>query len=116
MRTTSSARLASRRRISPAPSQRSSARSSSSRGTAGRGTASAASAFERVLAFAPRNPSLLYNTACAYALAGEGAKALDLLERAVGEGYRDKAGLMADPDLESVRGDPRFAEIVKRLG
>jgi len=77
--------------------------------------AKAASSFEHVLPFAPKNPTLLYNTACAYALAGDKTKGIDLLDRAVAEGFKDKAGLMNDPDLASVRADPRFAEIVKRV-
>ena len=76
----------------------------------------AASSFERVLPFAPRNPTLLYNTACAYSLAGNADKAIEMLDRAVTAGYKDKSGLTADPDLGSVRGDPRFAEILKKLG
>jgi len=78
--------------------------------------AKAAAGFEHVLPYAPTDPTLLYNAACAYALAGDAAKAIDLLDRAVASGYKDKAGMMADPDLASVRGNPRFAEIVKRLG
>ena len=77
--------------------------------------AKAAGSFERVLPFAPKNPGLLYNTACAYALAGDAGKALAMLDRAVTEGYKDKAGMLADPDLNNVRGDPRFAEILKKL-
>jgi len=77
--------------------------------------AKAAESFEHVLPFAPKNPGLLYNTACAYALAGNAGKALDLLDRAVAEGYKDKPGMIADPDLGSVRADPRFVEILKRL-
>ena len=76
----------------------------------------AASSFERVLPFAPRNPTLLYNTACAYSLAGNADKAIEMLDRAVTAGFKDKSGLTADPDLGSVRGDPRFAEILKKLG
>jgi hypothetical protein len=34
----------------------------------------------------------------------------------VTEGFKDKNGLMSDPDLTGVRNDPRFAEVVKRLG
>lgn len=78
--------------------------------------AKAAAGFEHVLPYAPSNPTLLYNAACAYSLAGDAAKAIDLLDRAVTSGYKDKAGLLADPDLAPVRGDPRFAEIVRRLG
>jgi len=77
--------------------------------------AKAAGSFERVLPFAPKNPGLLYNTACAYALAGDTGKAFEMLDRAVAEGYKDKAGMLADPDLGAVRGDPRFAAILKRL-
>jgi len=77
--------------------------------------AKAASSFERVLPFAPTNPTLLYNTACAHALAGNAAKAIELLDRAVTAGYKDKDGMMSDPDLAGVRSDPRFAEIVKKL-
>ena len=78
--------------------------------------AKAAGSFEHVLPYAPTNPALLYNTACAYALAGDAGKAIELLDRAVAGGYKDKAGMMSDPDLATVRSDPRFAEIVKRLG
>ena len=78
--------------------------------------AKAASSFERVLPFAPKNPGLLYNAACAYALAGDAGKAIELLDRAVTEGFKDKAGLMSDPDLAGIRGDPRFTELVKKLG
>jgi tetratricopeptide (TPR) repeat protein len=76
----------------------------------------AAASFERVLPYAPTNPTLLYNTACAYALAGDKDKALELLDRAVAGGFTDRAGLAADPDLADVRDDPRFAEILKKLG
>jgi|KBSSwiStaDraftv2_1062776.scaffolds.fasta_scaffold46768_4 tetratricopeptide (TPR) repeat protein len=76
----------------------------------------AAQSFEHVLPYAPQNAGLLYNTACAYSLAGDKDKALELLDRAVTAGYKDKAGMTADPDLGSLRADPRFAEILKRIG
>lgn len=83
---------------------------------AARQPAKAAASFERVLPHAPRNPTLLYNTACAHALAGNADHAIELLERAVAEGYADKASLKTDPDLAPLRSDPRFAAILKRLG
>jgi tetratricopeptide (TPR) repeat protein len=76
----------------------------------------AAASFERVLPFAPTNPSLLYNTACAYALAGNRDRALELLDRAVSEGYKDRDAIAADPDLAGVRADPRYQAILKKLG
>jgi len=78
--------------------------------------AKAATSFERVLVYAPHNANLLYNTACAHALAGNKDKALEMLDRAVADGFKDKAGLTADPDLASIRSDPRYLEIVKKLG
>jgi tetratricopeptide (TPR) repeat protein len=78
--------------------------------------AKAAESFERVLPYAPTNPTLLYNTACSYALAGNTDKAIELLDRLVASGYKDKSALMSDPDLAAVRNDPRFAELVKRIG
>jgi|SoiMethySBSTD1v2_1073268.scaffolds.fasta_scaffold45978_5 tetratricopeptide (TPR) repeat protein len=76
----------------------------------------AAASFEKVLPFAPTNPGLLYNTACAYSLAGNKDKAIELLDRAVANGFKDKGGMTADPDLGGVRSDPRFTEILKRIG
>jgi len=78
--------------------------------------AKAASSFERVLVFAPHSATLLYNTACAYALSENKDKAIEMLDRAITEGYKDKAGMSADPDLVSIRSDPRYQEIVKKLG
>ena len=53
-----------------------------------------------------------YNAACAYALAGDKEKAMDLLTRAFGTGYiTDKAQVRADPDLASLLDDPRFVAL-----
>jgi tetratricopeptide (TPR) repeat protein len=56
----------------------------------------------------PGNPNLLYDLACIEALQGEREAALEHLEDATVD-----AGLRAcapkDPDLESLRGDPRFS-------
>ena len=78
--------------------------------------AKAADSFEHVLPYAPQNAGLLYNTACAYSLAGNADKALELLDRAVTAGYKDKGGMTADPDLNAVREDPRFVALLKRIG
>jgi Flp pilus assembly protein TadD len=75
----------------------------------------AASSFERVLVYAPTNPVLLYNTACAYALSGNADKAIEMLDRSIQGGFRDRGGMSADPDLASVRSDPRFAGLLARI-
>ena len=56
----------------------------------------------------PTNPLMLYNIACLHATAGRSSLALDHLERAIEQGMRNRDWFMTDPDLESVRNDPRF--------
>ena len=60
-----------------------------------------------------------YNMACTYALLGETARALDFLEREFEENQGSRAALerqrewaREDPDLASLRGDPRFQDLV----
>ena len=50
-----------------------------------------------------------YETACAYAQAGEKAKALDLLARAAALGFKDAAYASTDSDLAALRHEPGFA-------
>lgn len=70
----------------------------------------------------PRNPYFyksLYNLACVAALTSEREKALKLLREAVEGGFPFPI-MVEDPDLDSLRGDPKFeailAEVRKRLG
>jgi tetratricopeptide (TPR) repeat protein len=70
---------------------------------------------ERALAVAreaaqahPDVGSALYNVACAEALAGEGAAALEHLRRALELEPRTAKWAADDPDLESIRGQPGF--------
>jgi tetratricopeptide (TPR) repeat protein len=56
-----------------------------------------------------------YNIACYETLAGRTEHGLASLETAVGAGWNDVAWLCADPDLSSLREEPRFVEIALRL-
>lgn len=67
---------------------------------------------ERAAAFPAQRPASLYNIACARALKGERDAALGALERAVAAGFKDAATIAGDSDLELLRGDRRFVEIV----
>jgi serine/threonine protein kinase/tetratricopeptide (TPR) repeat protein len=60
----------------------------------------------------PTNPLMLYNIGCLHAVAGRRGLALDHLERAMELGMRNRDWLMTDPDLASVRDDPRFAALL----
>lgn len=52
--------------------------------------------------------SSYYNLACAYAIQGRTAEALDALDDAKRSGFSDANLMRTDPDLASVRDDPRF--------
>jgi tetratricopeptide (TPR) repeat protein len=68
----------------------------------------------------PVAPGNYYNLACTYALLGETELAIDFLKRDFDEvrtaaGARDRQQQWAreDPDLASLREDPRFVELVR---
>ncbi len=73
----------------------------------------AAEALENAARFARETPAIaLYNLACAYALAGRTADALDALERSIEAGYSDPEHIRRDGDLASLRGDADFERLV----
>jgi Flp pilus assembly protein TadD len=55
--------------------------------------------------------SAMYNLACAYALKGDRGPALDWLEKSVNAGFDDTEKLREDPDIASLRSEPRFKKI-----
>jgi TolB-like protein/Flp pilus assembly protein TadD len=59
--------------------------------------------------------STSYNLACAYAILGERDVALAHLDEAIAQGRGSLEWIEHDPDLVSLREDPRFAAIVARL-
>ena len=69
----------------------------------------------RLTALRPEDPVARYNLACSYALLRRLDEAFESLDAAVDLGYRDPAHLSEDPDLDPLRSDPRFTEIVARL-
>jgi len=62
----------------------------------------------------PDDPDLQYNLACRYALLHQPDLALQVLDRAIGLGYRDFRYMIQDRDLESIRKDPRFRKLIRR--
>jgi eukaryotic-like serine/threonine-protein kinase len=71
----------------------------------------AAQLIGRALAADPRNNNLHYRAAVVHALSGRPDPALEALERAVALGY-SRALIPTDPDLRSLREDPRFARLL----
>jgi tetratricopeptide (TPR) repeat protein len=72
-----------------------------------------------LLADVPVAPPFYYNLACTHALLGEHQRALELLERDLRENHASEGSLRRqrewareDPDLASLRDDPRFRFLV----
>ena len=55
---------------------------------------------------------IAYDTACAYALAGDKEKALNWLETALRMGVTDFEKIKTDKDLESIRKEPRYETLL----
>jgi len=58
-----------------------------------------------------RGGSAMYNLACAYALNGDRALALEWLEKSINAGFDDNEKLASDADIASLRAEPRFKHI-----
>lgn len=65
----------------------------------------------------PRDPIAFYNLACSYSNLKDLDGAFEALGRAFDLGYHDYRHLLRDPDLENVRSDRRFKQLLnKRWG
>jgi tetratricopeptide (TPR) repeat protein len=69
---------------------------------------------ERALRDGPGDARAEFNLACLRAGDGEKDGAFAALERAVDLGYDDLERLEGDPDLDPLRGDPRYSAAVRR--
>jgi tetratricopeptide (TPR) repeat protein len=61
----------------------------------------------------PHDPLAHYNLACSYALLQRPDQSLKTLRKAVELGYRDFRYMREDHDLDSIRHDPRFRQILR---
>ena len=56
-----------------------------------------------------------YNMACAYARLKNSDKALEMLGKAIDEGFANRSTITTDADLADLRSDPRFVKLLERL-
>jgi serine/threonine protein kinase/Flp pilus assembly protein TadD len=63
---------------------------------------------EKALRLAPEDSGVRYNVACIFALEGEKDRAIECLQEAVRAGFAHRDWVENDPDLDSLRDDPRF--------
>ena len=55
----------------------------------------------------------MYNLACAYALMDQQDPAFDWLFKAIDAGFHGKGMIRSDPDLDNLRGHPRYREALR---
>ena len=70
---------------------------------------------ERAVAINPDEISVLYNAACIYSLLGKIDVGIDYLDRAVSAGFEFRDWIENDSDLDNIRDDARFQEILERI-
>jgi tetratricopeptide (TPR) repeat protein len=68
---------------------------------------------KRLVQLRPNDPLAHYNLACSYALLKRPEQAIKTLRRAVELGYRDFRYMREDRDLDSIRHDPRFRQLMR---
>jgi tetratricopeptide (TPR) repeat protein len=68
---------------------------------------------KRLVQLRPADPLAHYNLACSYALSKRPEQSLKTLRRAVELGYRDFRYMREDHDLDSIRHDPRFRQLLR---
>ncbi len=67
----------------------------------------------RAIELSPNDPLMFYNAACFYANIGEKQAALQSLKNAIQAGYGFFEWLKRDPDLESLRHEPEYIEMMR---
>ena len=72
-------------------------------------------AHQKAAEFAPNGPVAMYNLGCAYALKKMPDKAFETLEKAVAAGMRDPDQFEGDTDLDSLRDDPRYKQLLEKM-
>lgn len=67
----------------------------------------------RAADMSPDDALMLYNVACFYGVIEEKAAAIDMLKRAITAGFHYYEWIKRDPDLDSIRNEPEYIELVK---
>jgi len=63
----------------------------------------------------PDNARIQYNLACSLSLVGRKRESVEILSRAFDLGYDDFTWMLQDPDLEPLRGYPKYEELVSSV-
>ncbi len=67
----------------------------------------------QALQLSPDDPLMLYNIACVYSQLGEKRLSIKSLRDSVAAGLEDYEWIKRDPDLEAIRNEPEYIELMK---
>ena len=67
----------------------------------------------KALELSPGDPVMMYNAACFYAVMGEKHLAMESLRNSIAAGNENYEWMKRDPDLDSIRNEPEYLELVK---
>jgi tetratricopeptide (TPR) repeat protein len=67
----------------------------------------------KAIELSPDDPLMLYNASCFYATLGDKSLAVETLKRAIAAGYEFYDWIKRDTDLEPIRGEPGYIELMK---
>jgi tetratricopeptide (TPR) repeat protein len=70
---------------------------------------------QRLVRLRPNDPLAYYNLACSYALLKRTEPAIKALRKAVELGYHDLKYMKEDRDLDHIRNDPRYKQILREF-
>ena len=70
---------------------------------------------ERAVELYPDEQAVLVNAACLRATLGRKEEAFSFLERVFAHGFGKRDWIEHDPAYDSIRDDPRFAELLEKL-
>jgi tetratricopeptide (TPR) repeat protein len=67
----------------------------------------------RAIELSPHDPLMFYNAACFYSTTGDKPLALQSLKNAIGAGYGFYEWIKRDPDLDHIRNEAEYVELMK---
>jgi len=67
----------------------------------------------RAIELSPNDPLMFYNAACFYSSLGDKRLALQSFKNAISSGYGFFEWIKRDPDLDNIRNEPEYIELMK---
>ncbi|MGB9498840.1 MAG: tetratricopeptide repeat protein [Dissulfuribacterales bacterium] len=70
--------------------------------------------FKKIISYQPNNAAAYYNIACIYALQNQKNQTINWLQQALDHGYDNWDKLRTDPDLDNIKDEPYFRNLLEK--